>query len=161
MAWKGYSSYGKSALGVSVQVSGLDELMAKVEQAGNDIVPACMNAVNAALPIVEKSMKDGANRHTKGAGKYATGAVYNAIESVPAKQEGDLIYGMVGIDTEKHPEAKHAVFQEYGDGHSPEFPDPFIRPAIDNNKAKIKSSMKKELKAAGVPIEDSNTSVTR
>lgn len=161
MAWKGYSSYGRSALGVSVQVSGLDELMAKVEQAGNDIVPACKNAVNAALPIVEKSMKDGAARHRKGAGKYGTDDVYNAIESIPAKQEGNLIYGMVGIDTEKHPEAQHAVFQEYGDGHSLEFPDPFIRPAVDNNKSKIKSTMKQELKASGIPASDSNTTITR
>ena len=159
MAWKGYSSYGKSALGTSVSVSGLDELMAKVEQAGNDIVPACKNAVNAALPIIEQSMKDGANRHTKGAGKYGTGAVYNAIESTPAKQEGDLIYGTVGIDIEKHPEAKHAVFQEYGDGHSPEFPDPFIRPAVDNNKSKIKSVMARQLKSSGVPVDDSNIRV--
>lgn len=161
MAWKGYSSYGRSALGVSVSVSGLDELMAKVEQAGNDIVPACENAVNAALPIVEKSMKDGAARHRKGVGKYGTDDVYNAIETTPAKQEGNLIYGTAGIDTEKHPEAKAAVFEEYGDGHSAEFPDPFIRPAIDNNKSKIKSIMKQELKAAGIPAEDPNTSATR
>lgn len=147
MAWKGYSSYGQSALGVSISISGLDEMLAKVESAGNDVDEACKNAVNAALPIVEKSMKEGAGRHKK------TGAVYDAIEAVPAKQSGNYIYGEVGIDKQKHPEAEHAVFQEYGDGHSREFPDPFIRPALDNNRTEIRKVMRAELKKAGVLVE--------
>lgn len=153
MAWKGYSSYGRSALGVQISVTGLDELLAKIEAAGNGIDEACKKAVNAALPIIEKDMKVGAEQHRK------TGAVVDAIEITPAKQEGNFIYGTVGIDKKKHPEAIHAVFQEYGDGHSPGFPDPFIRPALDNNKAEIKRTMKQELRAAGIPVEDSNTHV--
>lgn len=155
MAWRGYSSYGRSALGVSIQVTGLDKLLEKVEASGNDIDEACKDAVNAALPTVEASMKAGAARHTKGTGKYATGAVMNAIETVPAKQEGNYIYGQVGIDTDKHPEAMHAVFQEYGDGHSMEFPDPFVRPAIDNNRAAIRKVMRDTLKAHGIPVDGS------
>lgn len=155
MAWRGYSSYGKSALGVSIQLTGLDEMLEKVEESGNSINDACKDAVNAALPIIEKDMKEGAARHRKGVGKYGTDAVYDAIETVPAKQEGNYIYGQVGIDTEKHPEAKHAVFQEYGDGHSPEFPDPFVRPAIDGNRAAVRSIMRATLKAHGVPIDGS------
>jgi hypothetical protein len=152
-SWKGYSSYGKSALGVSISVDGLDALYAKIEAAGNNVDDACVAAVNAALPIVEKSMKEGAARHRKGVGKYGTDDVYNAIEIVPAKKQGNYIYGEVGIDLKKHPEAAEGVFQEYGDGHSPEFPDPFARPAIDDNRSEIKKAERAELKSRGVPVE--------
>ena len=70
-----------------------------------------------------------------------------------AHAENNLIIGHVGIDPEKHPEAVHAAYQEYGDGHSPGFPDPFIRPAVDDNKKEIKATMRKMLKAKGVPID--------
>jgi len=152
-SWKGYSSYGKSALGISISISGLDEYLAKIQAAGNNIDDACKDAVNACLPVVEKSMKNGAARHRKGTGRYGTDAVYNAIETVPAKQEGNYIYGTVGINKNKHPEAIHAVFQEYGDGHSPEFPDPFVRPAIDENRAEIKKTQRAVLKERGVPVD--------
>lgn len=140
-------------IGVSIKLSGLDEMLAKVESAGNDVDEACKAAVNAAAPIVEKSMKDGAERHTKGHGKYGTGAVLNAIESEPAKQVGNYVYANVGIDLEKHPEAVHAIYQEYGDGHSKQFPDPFIRPAFDTNKNAIRAAERMELKARGMPID--------
>jgi HK97 gp10 family phage protein len=146
-SWRGYSSYGKSALGVSIGINGLDEYLKKIEAAGNDIDETCKDAVNAALPIVEKPMIEGAKRHER------SGDVVKAIETTPAKQEGNYIYGTVGIDIAKHPEAIHAVFQEYGDGHSPEFPDPFIRPAFDEHKSEIKKAERDVLKKAGVPVE--------
>lgn len=137
--------YGKSALSVSVTLPNLDKYLEKIEAAGNNIDDACKDAVNAALPIVEKSMKAGAERHRK------TGAVIDAIEITPAKQTGNYIYGTVGIDMGKHPEAKHGVYQEYGDGHSPEFPDPFVRPAVDDNKKEIRAAERAVLKKKGVP----------
>ena len=141
-------------LGVSIKITGFDELLEKIESAGNSIDDACIAAVDASLPIVETAMKEGAARHRKGVGKYGTDAVYNAIESIPAVKTGTLIHGEVGIDTDKHPEAKHAVYEEYGDGHSVnEFPDPFIRPAVDNNKAKIRAAQKAVLKSRGVPLD--------
>lgn len=92
-------------------------------------------------------MKAGAERHRK------TGDVANAIETVPAKQAEYFIYGSVGIDMRKHPEAAEGVFQEYGDGHSPEFPDPFVRPALDDNRKEILRTERAVLKKKGVPID--------
>lgn len=145
--------YGKTALSAVLVAPDFSKYLEKVEAAGNSIDEAAIAAVDAALPIVEKSMKAGAERHTKGQGKYGTGAVMNAIEVEPAHAEGNLIVGSVGIDPEKHPEAKHAAYQEYGDGHSPEFPDPFIRPALDKNRRAIAAAERAELKARGVPID--------
>lgn len=145
--------YGSSALSVSISMPNLDKYLEKIEAAGNSIDDACKEAVNASLPIVEKSMKEGAARHRKGAGKYGTDAVYNAIETTPAKQNGNYISGTVGIDMEKHPEAAHGVYQEYGDGHSPEFPDQFVRPAFDDNRSAVRAVERDVLKKKGVPID--------
>ena len=144
--WK-KSSYGKTALSAKFSVSGTEEFFAKIEAAGKNIDNACKKAIDATLPIVERTMREGAERHR------LTGDVVNALEVVKAKQQGNYIYGQVGIDLEKHPEAFEGVFQEYGDGHSPEFPDPFVRPAIDNNKKAINSTIKNVLKSEGMPIE--------
>lgn len=139
--------YGKSALSADLIAPDLSRYLEKIEAAGNNVDDACKDAVDAALPIVEQSMKAGAERHRK------TGDVVNAIETVPAKQEGNYIWGHVGIDMEKHPEAKEGVFQEYGDGHSPEFPDPFVRPALDDNRKEILRTERAVLKKKGVPID--------
>lgn len=147
------NKYGKSALSATITLPNLDKYLEKIESAGNSIDEACKEAVNAALPIVEKSMKEGATRHRKGVGKYGTDAVYNAIETTPAKQEGNYVYGTVGIDMQKHPEALPGVFQEYGDGHSACFPDPFVRPAVDDNRKEILAAERAVLKKRGVPID--------
>lgn len=140
-------SYGKSALSATITMPNLDKYLEKIEAAGNNIDEACKEAVNAAFPIVEKSMKAGAERHHK------TGDVVNAIEVTPAKQNGNYISGAVGIDLNKHPEAFEGIYQEYGDGHSPEFPDPFVRPAIDNNKSAVRAAERAALKKKGVPVD--------
>lgn len=139
----GSKSYGKTALSASFSVSGIEEFIKKIEAAGKNIDAACKKAVDAAIPVVEKSMIEGAERHRD------TGDVVKAIETVKSRQQGNYIYASVGIDLDKHPEAFEAVFQEYGDGHSPEFPDPFIRTAVDNNRKEINRIIKSVLKKEG------------
>lgn len=145
------NAYGKTALSARLKLPDFSKYLDKIDATGNSIDDAAVAAIDAALPIVEKSMKDGAARHRKGAGKYGTDAVYDAIEKTPAHMEGNLAIGSVGIDTQKHPEAVDGVYQEYGDGHSPQFPDPFVRPAIDDNRKEIVSAMRGVLKSKGVP----------
>lgn len=147
----GSKSYGKTALSASFSVSGIEEFIKKIEAAGKNVDSACKKAVDAAIPIVEKSMREGAERHRD------TGDVVKAIETVKAKQEGNYIYAAAGIDLDKHPEAFEAVFQEYGDGHSfgqkdesKKFPDPFIRTAVDNNRKEINRIIKSVLKKEGI-----------
>lgn len=139
----GSKSYGKTALSASFSVSGIEEFIKKIEAAGKNVDVACKKAVDAAIPIVEKSMREGAEQHRD------TGDVVKAIETVKSRQQGNYIYAAAGIDLDKHPEAFEAVFQEYGDGHSPEFPDPFIRTAVDNNRKEINRIIKSVLKKEG------------
>ena len=143
----GKASYGKNALSASFSVSGVDEFFERIEAAGRNIDDACKKAIDATLPIVEKSMREGAERHR------LTGEVVEALETQVAQQQGNYIYGRVGIDLDKHPEAFEGVFQEYGDGHSPEFPDPFVRPAVDDNRRTINKTIKQVLKKEGMPVE--------
>ncbi len=140
-------NYGKTALSAKFSVTGMEEFFEKIEALGKNIDTACAKAINETLPIIKEDMQKGALRH------YRTGDVSNAIESIEAKASGNYIYAHVGINLDKHPEAFEAVFQEYGDGHSPEFPDPFIRPSVDDNKRKINSIIKKVLKQEGMPVE--------
>ena len=139
--------YGKSALSATISMPNLDKYLEKIQAVGNSLDDACKEAINAALPIVEKSMKAGAERHKR------TGEVVNAIEVMKAKKEGNYFYGSVGINLEKHQEAFEGVYQEYGDGHSPCFPDPFVRPAVDDNRKEILAAERAVLKKKGVPID--------
>lgn len=142
-SWKkrgGFKSYGKTALSADFSFKGFEELLDKIEGAGKSIEGACKKAINITLPDIEKNMKTGAERHRK------TGEVVDAIEVTKAKQEGDYIYGSVGINLDKHPEAFEAVFQEYGDGHSKRFPDHFVSVAADRKEIRkvIRETLKKE-----------------
>lgn len=136
----GFSSYGKTALSASFKGEGVVNLLNKIEEAGKSIEGVCKKAINATLPDIEKNMKTGAERHRK------TGEVVDAIEVTKAKQEGNYFYGSVGINLDKHPEAFEAVFQEYGDGHSPQFPDKFVGVAAKRKKIikVIRGTLKKE-----------------
>lgn len=140
----GFKSYGKTALSGVFEFGGFEEYFKKIEALGKNIDSACKKAVDATIPIIEKSMRQGAERHRD------TGEVVEAIETVKAQAHGDFIYGAVGINLDKHPEAFEGVFQEYGDGHSPGFPDPFVRPAVDDNEKEIKATMRKVLKKEGI-----------
>ncbi len=145
--WRGYKSYGKSAFGVDFNVEGLDKLLMNVEKAGSSIDAAVEDAVQQSAPLILEDMKRGAQRHRD------KGDVLEAIEGGRVITEGNYTYIQVGVDVGKHPEAKHAVFQEYGDGHSPGFPDPFVRPSMENNRRTILGIMRSTLKKWGIPVE--------
>ena len=143
----GFSTYGKSALSANLKISGLEEYLKKIAAAGKNVDAACRKAINESTSIIKNSMDEGAQRHRR------TGETAEAIEKTKAKPTGNYNYATVGIDLQKHPNAAHAVFREYGDGHSPEFPDPFIRPAVDNNRKQVAKIQRTVLKKEGVPID--------
>jgi len=145
MARWSYTSYGKTALGRGFKVGGIEEYLKKIEALGKNIDDVVMEAINESVKPIKSDMLAGAERHTD------SGEVVEAIEAQPAKQVGGYISAKVGIDLVKYPKAIHAVFQEYGDSHSDKFPDPFIRPAFDNNVKLVKKIQRDILKKAGVP----------
>jgi hypothetical protein len=140
-----YKTYGKTALGQGLKFGGVEEYLRKIEAMGKNIDDVVKEAIIESVKPIEADMFEGAGRHED------SGQVLEAIETQPVTQVGGYISSKVGIDLVKYPRAIHAVFQEYGDGHSPGFPDPFIRPAFDNNVKLVKSIQRKILKKAGVP----------
>jgi HK97 gp10 family phage protein len=142
-----YGTYGKTALRAGIRLSGFDEYLKKIEQAGKNVDEAVRKAIDESVKPIVEDMKAGATRHKR------SGDVYEAIRATPAERSGNYTYSNVGVDIDNHPEAIEAVFQEYGDSHSPGFPDPFIRPAFDNNKSKIKKIQREVLIKEGVPID--------
>lgn len=128
------------------KLTGVEEYLKKVQSAGNNIENAVKEAIKESAKPVLDDMKNGAERHRR------SGEVVEAIEQSEVKQEGNFIYTEIGVNEDKAKEgAWVAVFQEYG---SPTFPkDPFIRPAFDNNKSKVKSIQRKVLKKWGVPVK--------
>jgi hypothetical protein len=140
----GYKSYGSTALGKGFQVAGVEDFLKKIQDIGGSVEDAVKQAIDESVKPIVEDMIAGAERHRD------QGDVVNAIEAHPAIQDGNYIYSRVGIDLNKHPEAAHAVFQEYGDGHSDVFPDPFVSPAFDNNKSKVKSVQKNVLYRLGI-----------
>lgn len=142
------NEYGKTALGRGFKVTGVEEYFKKIEALGKKIEDVVIEAVEESVKPILADMKAGAERHED------SGQVIEAIEVQHASgRKSNYIYAYVGIDLDEHPEAIHAVYQEYGDSHSPRFPDPFIRPAFDNNIKLVKSIQKKVLKRAGVPVD--------
>lgn len=147
------------ALRGTFKLTGVEEYLKKVQEAGNNIDDAVKEAIKeSAKPILDE-MKSGASRHgigehttPKGYTYKRTGEVLDSLEITDIKTDGNFIYAEVGVNEEKAKEgAWVAVFQEFG---SPTFPaDPFIRPAFDNNKSRVKSIQKGVLKRWGVPIE--------
>lgn len=133
---------------VQFKLTGLEEYLSNVNKAGNDVVEAAKEAIEESVKPIVQEMKAGAQPHSV---KY-TGDVYDAIEATPVKVDGNKIYSDVGINEEKAKEgAWVAVFQEFGAPHFPK--DPFIRPAFDNNRNKIRSAQRKILKKWGVPVD--------
>lgn len=140
-----YKTYGKTALGQGIKFGGIEEYLNKIEALGKNVDNIVKEAIEESVKPIVLDMKQGQSKH------YRTGNVYDAIEAQPVIQVGGYISSKVGIDLVKHPEAIHAVFQEYGDSHSDQFPDPFIRPSFDDNVKLVKSIQRKILKKAGVP----------
>lgn len=140
-------AYGKTALGKGVTLTGVDEYLKKVEALGKNIFEVTKEAIDESVKPIVEDMKARAYPHKD------NGDVYNAIEAKPAKQEGNTVSAFVGIDLQAHPEATHALYEEYGGNNNTSFPDPFIRPAFDLNVRKVKAIQKEVLKKAGVPTD--------
>jgi HK97 gp10 family phage protein len=140
-------TYGKNALGHGIELTGIDEYLKKIQNIGGNIDNVVMEAINESVKPIEKSMIEGAMRHKD------NGDVVNSIEAQAAVRDGNIISAKVGIDLQKHPDGFHAVYQEYGGHQDKSFPDPFIRPAFDLNKNKVKSIQRKILKKAGIPMD--------
>jgi HK97 gp10 family phage protein len=128
---------------IRFDLKGVDELLKKIEQAGNNVERVVMHALEESAKPIYQDLDIWTAEHA------LTGATRKGMNLSDVVQEGNQFYVDVGIDTSKGPLAWHAVFVEYG---SPtQKADPGIRRAFEDNKARVKKIQKKILEEGGIP----------
>lgn len=129
---------------VKFEVSGMDEYLKKIENAGRNIDEVIAEAIEeSAKPIVD-DIKAWANKHK------LTGATLEGVTVTDIQRDGNRIFVDIGIDTGSSKNAWHAVFVEYGT--PTQAADPGIRNAFSENKSKVKRIQKNILNKGGIPI---------
>jgi len=129
---------------VSFELTGLDDMVKRIQEAGNNIEKVVSEAVEAGAVPVYNDLKAWVEKHK------LTGATAKGLTLSEVKKDGGRIWVEIGISTEDAPLAWHAVFVEYG---TPKMKaDPGIRPAFSGNRAKVRTIQKKILVKGGIPI---------
>ena len=125
-----------------------DKFVAQTEAAKDKIDEIAAACVADARDIQYDAMMDGLARHRK------TGASMAALTKTEVKQDGNRFTADIVLEGD----AKNnmdgfwgAWMQEYG---SPRFAkDPWMRPAIDNSKPRIKAAWMARFEKAGYPMK--------
>lgn len=89
--YKGSSVKGGNGL----TMSGVSELLKKIEKAGGRVDAACTKAANETMRIVGEHSQNFMAQHKD------TGETYGSYEQTPAKIEGDKVIASVGYNIDK------------------------------------------------------------
>jgi HK97 gp10 family phage protein len=122
---------------------GFEEYLQKVQAIGNDIEEAAIEAINESVKPVQAEIDAWAAKHK------LTGATSSGLVKPEAKISGNIVSAAIGVTGEG--ESWHAVFPEYGTPRMQA--DPGIRPAIENNMAKMRRIQREVLIRRGMPID--------
>lgn len=125
---------------VRFELSGLDEFVQKLLKLDKDVDTIFEKAINEIKEGIRADIKEWASKH------YDTGIVYESVNASSVFNDGNNLYAMVGIDSNIHYDAWHAVFVEYG---TPTIPaDPGVRRAFDKWRKKSPEIFEKYLQEA-------------
>lgn len=135
---------------IKLVLTGFDDLLAEIEQAGGEIKPAVDTALSESINLIDSDIRTGAEARNISTDRLITPVV---------KWEGNIATAEAGFklgnyDPEEPNSAYLALFKEYGTkarktragaNRGEITPDPFIRPAKEKNAAKIKRTQKQAL----------------
>ncbi len=110
-----------------MQLKGGKELPKKLQKLSERYASKLGVAVGAAALIVQNDAKRKA--------PYLTGNLRRSIHIEPQEEAGERVVVKVGTDVE------YAKYQEFGTSTIP--PHPYLRPALDENRDKVKSEIKR------------------
>lgn len=130
---------------VRFELKGLDEYLAKIAAAGNNIETVIREALPESSKPIYDDMVIWAKNHK------LTGDTLEGVTFSEVQQDGNRFYVEVGIDAEQNPNAWHAVFVEYGSPTNEA--DPGIRRAFEDNKARVKRIQREIFKQRGTPVD--------
>lgn len=120
-------------------LSGLDEYLEDLNQAGIDVDTAVVAALNKGADVLLDVMKRLVPKDTWN--------LEHHLEKTPVKRDGNFFFIEVGMRKSPLPDAetaRYANFQEYG--NSSMAPQPYMRPAFDNYGKRASAEMRKTLK---------------
>ena len=122
-------------------LTNLDDYLAAIEAAGNDVDEAVAQALTESAPIVTAEMH-GLLRQSS---ETWTGRADAAIFQTEAQRDGNYTFVEIGIDAPKAPEGFYKEF-----GTTRQAPEPFVRPAFTLMRHIWRNKMKEVLTRLGV-----------
>jgi HK97 gp10 family phage protein len=131
---------------IKFSLSGLDEYLKKVQEAGNDINAAAQRAVVASAKPILRAIEIGVEQHDKGSG--------DSLKSVAMSDpvwEGNKVSVEVGIDSNIVYRAWHWVFVEWGSPTN-DPADPVVRDAFFDNKKLVTKIQKQIFAEEAIPL---------
>ena len=112
-----------------------DEIMKQLEKMG-DVDAYAPKMIDAALPVLEKSLKKQYSKHN------VSGALANSLRIKKASRNAHGYFGLVapsGKDARGVPNAEKAVYLEYGT--SKQHANPVVRPAVNACEGEVLKAM--------------------
>ncbi len=120
----------------SLELSGFDNYLEQLQQMGADADAAVARALEAGAAVAVRGMRARV--------AIDTGNLQSNIKAGQVALDGNLSTIEVGLVDADGATVRYAMVQEYGSSSVKQHP--FIRPTMAEDKAKIRSAMRAELK---------------
>jgi HK97 gp10 family phage protein len=128
------------AVRYAFKLSGLEEYLEKIQQAGVDIDEAVDRALVAGAGVILAGMKKRVPKRT--------GNLESHLTMTEPRRDGNVHYidlGLLGADAKT---ARYGMVQEYGSTHDQA--QPYIRSSFDMDKAAARRAERESLKQDGM-----------
>ena len=130
-----------------MKLTGLEEYLERIVQAGLNVDASAAKAVEAGSEIVLDSMLEKVPVGQAPEDPHP-GNLKKHVKRTQPQQDGNLIFCQIGVLDADANTAIYGNVQEYGSGSNS--PQPYVRPAFDENKGKVRAAEKAVLEAEGV-----------
>lgn len=117
------------------KLSGIDAYMEEIQQAGHDILPATVNAVEAGAEILLTGMQRRVPKDTLN---------LSAHLGKETEVDGDYVFSNIGLLHADADTARYGNAQEYGTTSMSVHP--YVRPTMDEDRRYALKAMRAELK---------------
>lgn len=141
----------RTSLGKSLELRGFDEYLEKIAKAGKDVDQAAANAVVAGGDALLEGMKERAPVYDNDPARpdVTPGLLRDTLTRSEPSQSGNFVSVYVGVPKDAPKQvAIYGLVQEYGTASVPS--QPYVRPAIDEDKAKVRKAQRESLKKDGI-----------
>ena len=143
----GYGGKGGERVKATLDMKGLAEYLEDLKKLDGDIMEAAVQCADEGLKIQHEEMLKGLERHKR------TGRGIEALTLGKAEIKGYIAEGEITLGKQNW---QGPFFQEYGavyKGHTLFVKDPWLRPAIDGTKGKIRKRWKEIFAEKGVKVD--------